>query len=310
MSTDTMVTTRTAPWFKLGRIVETLSADEALTLGGLDFTVSARDLAFSPEGAHDGSSWTEAPHRKMIVRDDSGEPFDVVSADYPVMQYAESFRLVEDLEPTFVAAGVLKSGRQGFMVCTVPGLKELNVLENGDPHEMYVVVRTSHDRTRKIEICVMPLRLKCMNQLGLASFSKDAPQKWTIAHTPNMGEKLAQAKKSLANTAAYALELQRMAQRLEAIELTHEAATPVLQRVLKDTPTRDDKVTSILSLWGDEDTNGHPETGWGLVNAVSEYFDWQRAGGTPESRFTAVLDGFGQTYKAINKTSALLLSRR
>ena len=304
------VSTRTAPWFKLGKIAETLSAEEALTQGGLDFTVSARDLAFAPEGAHDGSTWTEATHRKMIVRDDTGDPFDVVSSDYPVWQYRESFTLVEELEPTFVAAGTLKSGRQGFMVCTLPGLKELNLLENSDPHDLYVVVRASHDRTRKVEISMMPLRGKCMNQLTLASFSKDAPQRWTIGHTPNMAQKLADVKRSLDKTAAYARELAGIAQRLEDIRVTHEAAVPILEKVLKATPTRPAKITSILEAWDVQATNGHPETGWGLVNAVSEYYDWQRAGGTPESRFTAVLDGFGQTYKAINRTAALLLSRR
>lgn len=305
-----IVNTRKSPWDRLGHLErDDMSVQEALAAGGLDFTVSARDLAFSPEGAHDGTTWTEAPHRKMIVRNDTGDPFDVVSSDYPVVQYREAFQMADGYGGRAVAAGTLKEGRQGFMVLTLPGLEHLALLDGGDPHDLFLTVRTSHDRTRKIEFALMPLRGKCTNQLPLATFAKGAKQRWSVGHVGDVEKRLLVVKAGLANAAAYAAELAEMAARLDAVKLDHDQATTVLHRVLDDKPKRDDKVQQIFAHWEDESVNGHRGTGWGLVNAVSEYYDWGRAGGSAESRFAAALDGFGQTYKAVNTATGFILTR-
>lgn len=305
-----MVSTRRSPWARLGHLgTDDMSVQEALVAGGLDFTVSARDLAFSPEGAHDGATWTEAPHRKMIVRDDTGQPFDVVSSDYPVVQYRDAFAMADGYGGRAVAAGTLKEGRQGFMVLTLPGLEHLALLGGDDPHDLFLTVRTSHDRTRKIEFALMPLRNKCTNQLPLATFTRGAKQRWSVGHTGDVQARLAVVEAGLRNTAAYAAELAEMAARLAAVQVDHDQAVQVLHRVLDDKPTRDRKVEEVLAHWADDAVNGHAGDGWGLVNAVSEYYDWGRGGGTAESRFTAALDGFGQTYKAVNTAAGFVLTR-
>ena len=57
------------------------------------------------------------------------------------------------------------------MVVKVP--MAINVLSGDDPHDLYGVLRTSHDLSRATEVMVMPLRGRCMNQLTLHSFSRD-----------------------------------------------------------------------------------------------------------------------------------------
>lgn len=309
----TMVNTRRSPWARLGTLpLEDMSVAGALVAGGLDFTVSARDLAFAPEGAHDGTAWTEAPHRKMIVRDDTGEPYDTVSAGYPVVQYREAFQVAEGYNASgarVVAAGTLKGGRQGFMVLTVPGIEHVDLLDGSDPHDLFLTIRTSHDRTRKIEFAIMALRNKCTNQLPLATFARGAKQKWTVGHSGDVARRLETARVGISATVAYAAELADMAARLDRVQLDHDQATVILERVLPNKPQRPAKIEAVFTHWADDEVNGHPTTGWGLVNAVSEYYDWGRAGGSAESRFAAALDGFGQTYKAVNTTKDLILSR-
>jgi hypothetical protein len=68
-----------------------------------------------------------------------------------------------------------------------------------------------------------------------------------------------------------------------------------------------ERIGQIMDLWTTSPTVGYAGTGWGLVNAVSEQFDWYRQGGTAESRFLGALAG--NTHKAINDVAAQVLAR-
>lgn len=303
--TNTIVSTRELPWTKLGALTdEPMTAEQAAKLGGLDFTVSLRPIQ---RQLQDGT-WAESKHRKMVTADDTDEEFDVVSADYGILQYNEAFDFLSAINPRFVAAGTLKNRRQGFMVVQLPDLPELDMLElPNDPHELYTVVRTSHDRTRAVECAVMPLRRRCMNELGLRSFTQGVQQRWSVHHIGNVTEKLHSAEELVQRTKAYAAEFVNTANRLYGVAVDTDDARKILTRVLRDTARRDETIDKILDMWATRESVGFVGSGWGLLNAVSEYFEWDRKGGTAQSQFLNVLEG--QTRTAIDKTAALILSR-
>jgi phage/plasmid-like protein (TIGR03299 family) len=299
--TDTQFSTREVPWMKLGKLAtHTMTAADAAIAAKLNFTVSLRDIFYT----HNDQDMSPK-NRKAVVRDDTGELFDVVSGDvYQVLQYDEAFNFMDTVDSRYVAAGALRGGRQGFMVVKAPFQLDLGAATFDDPHDLYAVLRTSHDRSRGIEVAVMPLRHRCMNQLTLSSFTKGVPHRWSIKHSHNMHAKLAEAKDSLTKLANYAGRFEALVQRLLDTPVTEEKATAVLKAVIPARAKQDDVITKILNL-RDAEQVGFSGTGWNLVNAVSEYFDWSRAGGTPESRFLGALEG--QTTKAINKTVVHLL---
>ena len=311
MSTDTMVSTREVPWMKLGKLAEApMTAREAATLGGIDFQVEKRALAFETDtgvGVEDAIEWTQIDERCAIVRQDTNEWLGIMSSAYPILQYSEAFDFMDTVGSTYVAAGSLRGGKQAFMVLQAPDMPQLKLVNGSDPHDLFVVLRTSHDGSRAVEVMVMPLRGRCMNQLTLGSFSREVKDRWSIKHTTTMSEKLKEAQVTLANLQAYAARLDENATRLADIKLTTEKATQTIRYVLRDRPKKDEVVETILGLWQNADVVGYHGTGWGLVNAVSEYFEWHRALGTPESRFVGALQG--QTHTAINKTATLLLTR-
>lgn len=313
-----MFTTREMPWMKLGTVIdEPVDSATAAKLGGLDFTVSMRDIQFAgpmPESSFgdfapdpNDRSWFSAPSRKAVVRDDTGEFFDIVSADYKPLQYAQAFDFLDGINPVYTAAGTIKDGRQGFMVIKWDDA-DISVGTEADPHQLFVIVRTSHDRSRGIEISVMPVRSKCMNSLGLSSFSKGAEQRWSITHTGNLEAKLHSAQEMIARTKAYANEYNITCDRLRDIVLDTQAAETILDRVIPSwIKTRVETAQTIIGLWRNAETVALGDTGWGLVNAVSEYFEWNRQGGTAQSQMLGVMEG--QTIKAIDRTAALVLSR-
>lgn len=318
-------TDRQVPWMKLGKVVDApLTAAEAAKQGGLDFTVSLHNVYFSCEKTVDGMTEDDpntivednlAPdclrnmkNRKIVVRDDTLEPLSIVSSGYPVLQYHEAFDFMDEAigkGARYVAAGALKGGRQGFMVLRLPQELQVDVLDGKDPHEMFAVLRTSMDLTKAVEVMMMPLRGLCMNQLSLTSFSANVPHKWSVRHTSTMTAKLDDMKTSLGKAEAYTKRFNELAKRLASIPVSTEKATYVLSHVIpKHTKKKDEVTELIIDKMNNSPFVGWAGTGWGLVNAVSEWLDW-RVAGTAESKFLNAMQGV--THKSINKTAALLL---
>lgn len=299
MTEDKSFSQREAQWMKIGAITEECTdAETAARLGGLDFTVSLRDVKFQSR-----NDWLSSASRKMVVADDTEEPFEIVSSDYKIIQYADAFTFLNDINPKFTAAGTLSKRRQGFMVVQLPeALKvpEWDALNAEDPHDLYVIIRTSHDRTRATEVMVMSLRGRCMNQLPLQSFNKFAKQRWSVRHMGDVDARLAAAKRIITGVPAYAEEFAKTAQRLIDKKVTIDLGTEMIHKVVRESPKHDEIVQDIVHLWQTDKTVGYTDRAWGLLNAVSSYYEHERKGAKPESRFTGALAG--SVYNAINKT--------
>lgn len=310
---DKSFTSRQAPWFKLGPQIDgDVDAAEAAKLGGLDFEVELRP-AVRPQRRADGKGWSyvQVPNRRTLVRTDSDEFVDFVSNDYTVMQYGEAFSFMNEINPRYVSAGSMSGGRQGFIVAQLPDVSAINVEINGevDPHDFFVIVRTSHDRSKAIEISLMPLRGRCMNQLALNSFSVGAPQRWSIKHIGDVKSKMVEAQKVLTVAPKYADIYANKARQLGSVTVTEEDSRSILKRVLPAKVKRDEQIDAIVAAAKSNPHVGFEGTGWGLTNAVSEYFDWGRNAGTRtnQSQFTSGLTG--DTAKYVNRTAQILLNR-
>lgn len=305
--TDTaFFTTREVPWMKLGKIVENaVSAKEAAQLGKIDFTVSLKPVLWAED---DGSTHPMA-NRFVARRDDTKFPLGLVSGTYEMVQYGEAFEFMDNINPLYVAAGGLKGGKQAFMVVELPDSHPINVLGGEDEHKLYVVLRTSHDKSRGVEVMVMPLRQRCMNQLTLRSFSNGVENRWSFKHIKGVNDKLKAAELTSNRVDAYRESYEKLTDRLANTEITVEWGRDMLvERVIPShTKKKDEVADKIIEMWQGDPTVGFSSNGWGFVNAVSSYFDWERNGGTEQSRFLGSLEG--QTYKAINAAAMTVLTR-
>jgi phage/plasmid-like protein (TIGR03299 family) len=286
-----MFSTREVPWSKVGTVIDhPVNAEKAMRIGGLDFEVLPR-----PAGYLRNAAWHVAPERVALVREDTGEVYGYASEDYTPVQYHDAFNFMDEINPRYVAAGALKGGRQGFLVAVLPNKYQIALDLGGvkDPHDLYVLLRTSHDLTRGIEIVLTTLRGKCMNMLTLPSIKAGAKQTWAIRHTTNVHVRLAQAKKIITGADAYAREFEGIAQRLASIDLSVSAQEDILRSVLPDKPTRNEQTADILAALDFETNVEFKGTGWGLLNATNEYFLYLRSerARTTESRFTNGIDG-------------------
>lgn len=302
-------TTRTVPWMAVGTVIddETVDAQEAARLGGLNFQVEVRRCSFENPATE---SWKIVPKRNALVRGDTSEFFSFVSDGYKPVQYSDAFTFMDKINPNYVAAGTFGGGRQGFMVVQFPEHLSIDPKPGGvsDPHDLYAVFRTSHDLSKAIEVSVLPLRMRCMNQLPLSSFARNAPQRWSFKHVGDPAAKLAQARNALERVTTYVDAFERKVQRLGSITTSINELDRVLRIVLPDRVSRDDQITAIQSAFTGSEHVGFEGTAWGAVNAVSEYFEHGRNVGvrTPRSRFLSGLAG--ETAKYVNRTAQLLLA--
>lgn len=310
---DKSFTSRQAPWYKLGPQIDgDVDAVEAAKLGGLDFEVELRP-AVRPQRRSDGKGWNyvQVPSRRTLVRTDTDEFIDYVSAGYQMLQYGEAFSFMDEINPRYVSAGSMSHGKQGFIVAQLPDISALNVEINGevDPHELFVIIRTSHDRSKAIEISLMPLRGRCMNQLALQTFSNAAQQRWSIKHIGDVKTRMAEAQRVLTMAPKYAEIYAAKARQLGSVSISDEDGRSILKRVLPAKAKRDEQVDAIMTAFHTNPAVGFTGTGWGLANAVSEYFDWGRNSGTrtDQSQFTSGLTG--DTAKYFNRTAQLVLTR-
>lgn len=310
-------TTRDVPWGQLGAILPNggaVSAAKAAELGGLNFEVELLEAGFKSSVKPSGHSspWKITGSRRAVVRKDTQAFFAYVSNDYAPIQFAEAFAFMDEIKPLYVAAGTTGGGKQAFMVVELPGATKVNLEIAGheDPHKMYAILRTSHDLTRALEVSVMMLRDKCMNALTLSSFTNGAAQRWSVRHIgKDPMAKLQAARTTLARSKEYATTFEQVALDLSEIKLEIEGAKDLLKKILPDRPKREEQVNSIIHAWQESPTNGFRDNGWGLTNAVGEYFQWGRNEGTrtAQSRFT---DGInGATHKYVNRTAQLLRRR-
>lgn len=317
---DQAFSVREVPWMKMGKLTSApATAAEAADLGGLNFEVELLDVGYH-NGFIDGTAipaqFKVIDKRKAVVARDNGQFMGFVSSSkYNMLQYGEAFDFMDHLGAPYVAAGTLRGRRQGFMVVK----PHLNLSSDSftrleDPHDIYVTLRTSHDCTRGVEVMVMPLRGRCMNQLSLRSFAKGVPNRWSIKHTSTMHDKLKEAQKSLKNLGLYVAQFDKLATRMVETEVKESAAREMLKIVIPRPRTQtervenqyNDRLNAIIDLWQTSPTVAYAGTGWGLVNALSEHYDWYRVGGTPESRFLNALEG--ETHKRINALAGLVLA--
>lgn len=316
IETSTTFTSRQVPWMKLGAVIEDPDVDaaEAARLGGLDFEVELVEAGYRTPTAvlrsrPFSAAWTTEDTRFACVRKDTGQFFEYVSDSYAPVQFADAFAFMDQIRPRYVAAGAMRGGRQGFMVVQFPEHLSLDLRLGGehDPHDLYAVLRTSHDLSKGIEVAVMGLRHKCMNQLGFSSLVTGAVQRWSIRHVGDPITKLNEAKLALTRATEYASAFAEVADRLHSVSLDSDLAYEVLGSVLPDRPKRLEQAKTINDLFELGPAVGFAGTGWGLVNAVSEYFEWSRPQTirTDHSRFLGALDGDANRY--VNRTARAVL---
>lgn len=300
---EAMFSARQVPWHGIGKVTENaLTAREAIVAGGLDWNVATKDIFVSLETT---DKPVKIEGRKAVVRDSDNSVLGLVSDKYVPFQNADAFTFADNLidsgEAIYETAGSLRHGKVIFLTAKLP---EQILIGGEDAHDMYIVMRTSHDGTKAISVNVTPIRVVCMNTLTAAI--KGARHKWSMQHTNTLEGKLQEARETLSLSFKYADAFKEFGESLMNVDIDADDFLDILEAVLPERPRTPEVIENIMDLYRESPTNGYEGTGWGAYNALTEYFDHGRETRSSEAVFSSVMDGHVASLR--NEVSSRLLA--
>lgn len=283
---ETMFSAREVPWHGLGNVTDdVLTAKEAIVAAGLDWEVALHSLY-----AQIGKTKVKIPDRFAVVRQTDEKVFGTVSKRYVPFQNAEAFEFADNLvdsgEAKYETAGSLRGGKVVFLTMKVPTQM---MVAGEDAHDLYIMLRTSHDGSKAIGVYITPIRVVCMNTLtwGIGA----ARNKWSFPHVSTAAGKLQEARDTLQLTHKFTESFMAQGEQLINTSVTDEDLRHLLETVLPQRPKTEEVILSIEQLYHESPTNPYTGTAWGAINAITEYFDHGRETRSQEAVLTNILDG-------------------
>lgn len=303
------------PWHGLGNHIDHWQPIEHWQkAAGLDWTVSMRPVWYGVMTSHEVGQQehhhTTFKNRFVLARDTDNYPMTVVSDRYkPVQpgQILEFFRdLISDFGMSIETAGSLRGGQRVWALAkTGEAYKVMGV----DKIDSYLMLATSYDLSFSTLAQFTTVRVVCNNTLQ-QSF-KNHSGRVSIPHMRTFDE--AAVKHQLGVGKAQWEAFTKMCETLAATKVHAGQAVEVLNKVWRitpDIPTYDTThVNNVVSLFTGKGIGAQETgmTGWGLVNAVTQYVDQNKRARNQGSRLDSAWfgDGFNLKQRAVNETLLL-----
>lgn len=288
------------PWHGLGQPVDrAISTQGMLKAAHLDWSVELGQVQFTHPRL---GLITDADHRVMS-RGDTGKVLDVVGKGYQPFQNTEVLdffrQYVEAGDMTINTAGALNGGKQ---IWALAKLGQDFTLPGKDKVEGYVLLMNPHQYGKGGILKFTPIRVVCSNTLAMAmqggegirlwhnrpfdeEMQESAKQRLGIAR-----EMMASFKDSAKSLASWALDEPQALQVLTPLGANQEKPKE------EQTPT----VHRLLELWQGAGMGANMKaaqgTAWGLLNAVTQYYDHEY-GRSRDARLTNAWLGKGAVVK-------------
>jgi phage/plasmid-like protein (TIGR03299 family) len=302
---DTMFSAREVPWHRTGTVLpDVATAAEAIVAAGLDWPVEKRPLGYQNEAG----LWVPVEDWYSLVRPTDGRVLaPSVHEIYKPFQNIEAFAFVDNITghtgAKYETGGSLKNGREVFLTVRLEN-SDFSVA-GMDPHETYLLLRTTHDGTGKISVYVVTIRVVCKNTLTWAIAG--AKHTWGIRHTHDVEGKVAEARDALKLTARYTTAFEAEAEALLDIKITDDELVHLLRQDLPDAKMKEVTIELMMDGYRTSPTvDGFTGTGWGALNAVSEYVEHTKPNRSGEAAFQRLIDGRDMKLRSTLKQQLLV----
>ena len=283
-------------WHRLGTVFQdVMSTDEILATAHM----ANWNVRLVPAVQAHGDLLLEIPEKFTVLRNnpvsDSVDALSVVGTKYTAVQNEQVFgfgQAILDNSPDAVweTAGSIREGRTIFGTLRMSGLA---IMVGGqDVVECYLVVTSSHDGSSGVAAIVTPIRVVCKNTLAMAMGSAKASFK--ARHTSSIDGRIEDAQEALGITYKFMEEFEATATVLADRKVDLGQLEQIVETIWAKAPKWDDlgidERRTGLSRWENRlETIGGSYvgkgergdtmstitgTGWGALNAITEYTDW------------------------------------
>ena len=293
------------PWHGLGQeLQQDASLEEWRKAAGMDWEIQSAPVRFEPNGQFGDLEGVE--NQNVLFRSDNHKPLSVVSKRYKAVQPAEVlefFRdLVEDSGFRLHTAGTLFDGKRFWALAETGRFAEVS---EGDGIGGFLLLSTSADKSLATTARFTSVRVVCNNTLSMAT--RSAANVVSFNHTRVFDP---EAMKNKLGEAVAAFDgFMQMAKFLRTQRLSQAAAVDFVKRLtltkeeFNDTTydfTRKRPYKKIMELFngGAKGFEMATDTKWGMMNAVTEYFDHHQPSRTDDARLNSTWFGHGESVKS------------
>jgi phage/plasmid-like protein (TIGR03299 family) len=270
-------------WHGLGQYVsEAMTSEQAIELGGLNYTVEKRPL-YAPGWA---GTMVEAEGHYGNVRTDTNDILGIVKGRYRIVQNKDAFgffdTIIDKGEAIFETAGALGKGERIFVTAKLPE----DMLVRGERVEKYIMLTNSHDGTSTIIAGFTPIRVVCNNTLTAAL--KKLDNKVSISHTASAESRLKEASRVMGIASKYMDEVNMTFESMTTRKLSDLEMKYFIETVMKTSMKEDksdkeastrmknlvDQVYSFAITHPTQTTEAAYRTLWGAYNGISGYYNF------------------------------------
>lgn len=276
------------PWHGLGQqLTCNASLDTWQKEAGMDWEINAADLSYTD---HNGNLMT-FPEKTVLFRSDNSKPLGVVSNTYQIVQPSQVMEFFRDMIEghgfTMETAGCLFGGRK-FWALARTG--ETFKVAGSDEVKPYLMMATSCDGTMATAVHFTSVRVVCNNTLRMSIGDNAQNAQIKVPHCTIFNADIVKSQLGISGEVwgNFVENVDKLAQ----FKLDRNDAIQVVADQLKKEEwigregqqlTTDDMLNSsrmlrrIINLYDGEGMGANMPsargTGWGLVNAVTQYFD-------------------------------------
>ncbi|MFP3637496.1 DUF932 domain-containing protein [Paraburkholderia sp. SIMBA_054] len=291
------------PWHGLGQAVRAgATIEEWQTAAGLDWQVLRAPVQFEHQKVH-----TFRAHH-VLYRSDTSAPISIVTPRYRVLQprdVLEFFRsLIEDAGFEIETAGSLNGGKRIWVLARTGFSGEVVASDNVTG---YLLLATSYDCSMSTVAQFTSVRVVCANTLQLA-LTGDTSCAVKIRHNTDFEPEVVKGALGLAAKDAWELFMKRM-QLLASLKLSNGDFSQILGDLLRPRLSaekrkdveKSDGFQKVMALF-----NGHGRgslidgvegSGWGAINAITQFIDHDISARSRENRLTSAWFGQGSKLK-------------
>jgi phage/plasmid-like protein (TIGR03299 family) len=302
------------PWHGLGQeLNQDASFDEWQVAAGMDWSIQSSPVLFNAENTNNDSVELFTG-KNVLYRSDNNAPLSVVTNRYKVVQPVEVLHffksLVEENGFKLHTAGTLFGGKRMWALAETGNFGEVS---KNDGVGGFLLLSTSCDKSIATTARFTTVRVVCNNTLSMSI--NDNSNMVSFSHLQKFDHEAVKAK--LANSVAAFGSFMEMAKLLRKQRLGGSNAVEFVRKLLltndqlldNEYPYDKNRAFSKIMDLFEGDAKGSElveDSKWGMLNAVTEYYDHHATGRTRDSKLNSTW--FGEGNKVKNRAVELLLA--
>lgn len=317
------------PWHGLGNPVEkNIDVREMLIRSGCAWEVRKIPLMMpqEPYKLDDdgqivaGKSYRPLDDSYALVRSDTGAKLSTVGPVYEPIQNFQVFQFFDEYvkagEAYIETAGSLKDGQVIWALAKMDESFRLGHSKSKDIVEGFILLANYHQYGKAAQVKFTPIRVVCNNTLTMSLQGGSDLRIWHNAEFDEPAQQ--QAKEQLGIAREQMAAFRDDAETLVELSLHRDDALALAVDLFNGDEDEDDvdeqpkDVRRVMSLYEGEAQGSHLKTadgtGWGFLNAVTQYFDWEK-GRLQDRRLERSWLGTGERRKQETLESLLARAR-